>query len=92
MRLLASFTLAMLLLVNPVQAKQHKPVPSQDSELIEQGDYTNSNGIQIHRPAHTKSGTIPEGATAQCRDESYSFSTHHRGTCSRHGGVSRWLG
>ncbi|WP_182058833.1 DUF3761 domain-containing protein, partial [Pantoea sp. ME81] len=24
-------------------------------------------------------------------DGSYSFSTHHRGTCSRHGGVAEWL-
>jgi hypothetical protein len=31
------------------------------------------------------------GATAQCRDGSYSFSEHHRGTCSHHGGVASWL-
>lgn len=33
----------------------------------------------------------PQGATALCRDGDYSFSTHHSGTCSGHGGVSRWL-
>lgn len=33
----------------------------------------------------------PAGATAQCRDGSYSFSQHRRGTCSHHGGVARWL-
>ncbi|WP_273830558.1 DUF3761 domain-containing protein [Serratia bockelmannii] len=31
------------------------------------------------------------GATAKCRDDPYSFSQHHRGTCSRHGGVAEWL-
>jgi hypothetical protein len=33
----------------------------------------------------------PPGATAQCRDGTYSFSKHHSGTCSSHGGVARWL-
>jgi hypothetical protein len=33
----------------------------------------------------------PVGATAICRDGDYSFSTHHTGTCSRHGGVRQWL-
>jgi len=31
------------------------------------------------------------GATAECRDGSYSFSANHRGTCSHHGGVKRWF-
>ncbi len=33
----------------------------------------------------------PPGATAKCRDGSLSFSQHHQGTCSHHGGVSAWL-
>ena len=32
----------------------------------------------------------PEGATAKCRDGSYSFAKTHRGACSRHGGVAEW--
>jgi hypothetical protein len=35
--------------------------------------------------------SAPVGATAQCRDGSYSFSQTRSGTCSRHGGVSSWL-
>ena len=31
------------------------------------------------------------GATAQCRDGSYSYSQHRSGTCSHHGGVDRWI-
>ncbi|WP_405969196.1 DUF3761 domain-containing protein [Streptomyces sp. NBC_00988] len=29
----------------------------------------------------------PRGATAQCKDGSYSYSAHARGTCSHHRGV-----
>jgi hypothetical protein len=39
----------------------------------------------------TRSSTAPKGATAQCRDGSYSFSQNRRGTCSNHRGVGRWL-
>jgi len=51
--------------------------------------YTNVSGHQIHRPMH--SNHVPAGATAHCRDGTYSFSEHHRGTCSHHGGVATWL-
>src|SRR6516165_9521717 len=37
------------------------------------------------------SSTPPPGATALCRDGTYSFSRHRSGTCSHHGGVARWL-
>jgi competence protein ComEC len=33
----------------------------------------------------------PRGATAQCRDGTFSYSTHHSGTCSHHHGVAQWL-
>jgi hypothetical protein len=36
-------------------------------------------------------GSAPAGATARCRDGTYSFSQHHSGTCSHHGGVAAWL-
>ncbi len=53
------------------------------------GDYyVNRDGKLIHRPEHEKSR--PAGAEALCRDGEYSFSTHHRGTCSGHGGVAQW--
>jgi hypothetical protein len=51
--------------------------------------YTNSSGHQVCRPMRAKHA--PEGATAKCRDGTYSFSEHHRGTCSHHGGVAEWL-
>jgi LysM repeat protein len=51
--------------------------------------YTNVDGARVHRPVFSSSA--PSGVTAQCRDGSYSFSRHRRGTCSHHGGVARWL-
>jgi hypothetical protein len=33
----------------------------------------------------------PAGATALCKDGTYSYSQHHSGTCSHHGGVATWL-
>lgn len=35
--------------------------------------------------------SAPAGATAQCRDGTYSSSLTHSGTCSWHGGVAVWL-
>ena len=53
------------------------------------GTYVNSKGQNVQRPENC-SGP-PKGATAQCRDGSYSFSTSRRGACSHHGGVAKWL-
>jgi hypothetical protein len=33
----------------------------------------------------------PPGATARCRDGTYSYAQHRSGTCSHHGGVAQWL-
>ena len=33
----------------------------------------------------------PEGATARCKDGTYSHSQQHAGACSHHGGVGQWL-
>lgn len=73
------------------QATRQQTPSTHDDRLIEPGSYVNRSGNKVHRPAHTVSGKAPDGATAQCRDGSYSFSQSHRGTCSHHGGVSRWL-
>lgn len=62
-----------------------------ESQLVEHGSYVNKTGNTVHSPAHTKDGSIPNGAKAKCSDGTYSFSQSRRGTCSRHGGVSQWL-
>ena len=33
----------------------------------------------------------PNGATALCKDGSYSHSHHRSRTCGKHGGVAKWL-
>jgi hypothetical protein len=42
-------------------------------------------------PAAAAASSDPTGATAKCKDGTYSKSQHHSGTCSHHGGVAEWL-
>lgn len=51
--------------------------------------YVNVDGVRVPSPVFSE--TKPAGATARCRDGSYSFSQHRRGTCSYHGGVAEWF-
>ena len=51
--------------------------------------YVNSDGQCVHDPVTADSA--PAGATAKCKDGTYSFSKHHSGTCSGHHGVAEWL-
>lgn len=51
--------------------------------------YTNTYGERVQSPTYYQ--TAPSGATALCRDGTYSFSRSRRGTCSHHGGVAKWL-
>jgi len=58
----------------------------------EGGFWSKMAGRSARPPERTtakKSGnTAP---TAQCKDGSTSYSEHHSGTCSGHGGVEKWL-
>jgi hypothetical protein len=63
---------------------QHYSTHSGSSEY-----YTARSGHRVHRPMEAHSA--PRGASAQCRDHTWSFSESRRGTCSWHGGVARWL-
>jgi hypothetical protein len=79
---------------------QSKPTPSPTPQVSSSATapgpcsadyYRNSSGVCVHRPVKSN-GSVPQGATAQCRDGSYSFSQHRSGTCSHHhGGVAKWL-
>lgn len=66
----------------PVQ-KQPATVPLSNNNY-----YTNTYGNSVHSPAYAPS--VPSGASARCSDGTYSFSQSRSGTCSHHGGVSRW--
>lgn len=67
------------------------PAPAASASSAPNDSYTNTDGNTVPSPQPTPDNSIPTGATAQCRDGSYSFSQHHQGTCSHHGGVARWL-
>lgn len=64
---------------------------SQTAQPIGGRGYINSRGEWVASPIRTLDGRPPEGASAQCRDSTYSFSRSRSGTCSHHGGVARWL-
>jgi len=51
--------------------------------------YYNVDEIKVQSPTYYKKA--PRGASAVCKDGTYSFSRNRRGTCSRHGGVKKWL-
>src|SRR5256886_10895592 len=53
--------------------------------------YINSQGEWVPSPSRTADGKPPEGATAHCRDGTFSFSRTRQWTCSHHGGVADWL-
>jgi uncharacterized protein YraI len=53
--------------------------------------YKNSAGEWVPAPQRPQGNQPPAGATALCRDGTYSFSRSRRGTCSHHGGVAQWL-
>lgn len=61
--------------------------PAPQRQYCENGTYVNSAGQTVCRPSSNNTG----GATAICRDGTYSYSRSRRGTCSHHGGVRQWL-
>jgi uncharacterized protein (DUF1800 family) len=80
-------------LVPPASASASTPKQAEPNEadLQTHGHYKNKAGQEVHAPAKSVNGKVPDGASAKCRDASYSFSKNHRGTCSHHGGVASWL-
>ena len=67
------------------------PIPTTYQAPQPQGEvnyYTNTAGNEVQSPTYYDSR--PAGASARCRDGTYSFSQSRRGTCSYHGGVAQW--
>lgn len=77
--------------VSVTEYKTYQEKSSQDNaELTGPVKYSkNSKGNTVQSP--TRYSAPPDGATAECRDGTYSFSQSRRGTCSHHEGVKRWL-
>ena len=53
--------------------------------------HTTSTTRRATTGVKTTTASGPNGATAQCKDGSYSHSATHSGTCSHHGGVAKWF-
>jgi hypothetical protein len=78
----------------PTQASSQsiESAPAENNTGLSNNNYyENSSGNEVHSPANSNNGGVPAGATAQCGDGTYSFSQHHSGTCSHHGGVAQWF-
>ena len=75
--------------VKKVEEKKVEEKKEVDVPLSNDNHYINTAGNEVHSPAFAPSQ--PAGASARCRDGSYSFSQSRRGTCSHHGGVEEWF-
>ncbi len=73
------------------EQKVAQPAVQPTANLSNDNYYTNVDGNTVHSPAYSADDSVPAGASARCRDGSYSFSQHRSGTCSHHGGVAEWL-
>ncbi len=72
-----------------VITRSSKTTTYQKNKRLKIKYYTNSDRQRVQSPTYYNSA--PAGATALCRDGTYSFSRSRRGTCSHHGGVAKWL-
>src|SRR5438552_1434681 len=92
-RFISIFVLSALLsaaLAQTPQPSPSQPTPHQQKSrprCTDRGTYVNSQGKTVKRPENCSAA--PQGATAQCRDGSYSFSQRRRGTCSHRGGCGQ---
>lgn len=75
----------------PFPSLIHAPVAAEarSHAVCGANSYVNASGHCVRRPV--AANNVPAGASARCRDGTYSFSEHRRGTCSYHGGVAQWL-
>jgi hypothetical protein len=50
-----------------------------------------ASGTSSSSSKSTTGNTDPTGATAKCKDGTYSKAKTHSGACSKHGGVDQWM-
>ena len=76
---------------DPSRATSQPGAEPNEAELLSHRHYKAKDGHEVHSPARSTHDQVPAGASAKCRDGTYSFSQHRRGTCSHHGGVWAWI-
>lgn len=89
LRMIALGSACLLLAGGQVEAREYRHHHHVVTNGYGEDYYTAHSGHRVHRPM--QANRPPAGASAQCADRSWSFSESRRGTCSHHGGVSRWL-
>jgi Protein of unknown function (DUF3761) len=78
----------------PAKPEQTPPATKTDASMPEvaaTGATTASSADSLRKPV-TQGNTTPTGATAKCVDGTYSKTKTRQGACSKHGGVSQWIG
>lgn len=84
----------------PAQAPVPAPAatsPAAGTQASPAGSATHASTAPTKSAPQSKAATVaaantdPTGATAKCKDGTYSKSQHHTGSCSHHGGVAQWL-
>ena len=54
-------------------------------------DRGSTSGRRQHKPLAEPKGNVPAGATARCKDDTYSTDKNRNKACAGHGGVAQWL-
>lgn len=75
--------------------REAKTVPSLPASVPATSPARAKSEAKSKAPSATKTvagdNNDPRGATAQCKDGTYSHAVSHQGACSRHGGVAKFL-
>jgi hypothetical protein len=101
MKLPAAFLLTILICL-PILAQTTNPQQSgtqpQQAASAQEAPASNASSSSgnskvpgVWRKIKVKVITPPKGATAQCKDRTYSYTDHVSGACANHGGVEKWL-
>ena len=74
------------------ETKEAKADVKADTKTVKAADKLASKSAtaDVKQTAKTANNDA-SGATAKCKDGTYSHAATHRGACSRHGGVAEWL-
>jgi hypothetical protein len=72
-------------------ASKAAPAASKAAPAASKAAPAASKAAPAAKSAATAGNTDPTGATAKCKDGTYSKSKHHKGSCSHHGGVAEFL-
>jgi hypothetical protein len=66
------------------------PAPAAPAPTSRPAPPTTPRSVPAQPKTTTPAAGVPAGATARCKDGTYSFSKTHTGACSHHGGVAEW--